>query len=216
VTAEDSDAVLEQAAVGRVPDRGLDHGGVDAHAAALGDATFDRHRHDALEECAQLGAVDRLLEPHERRRVRHTLGPDPAEVPIADVAAHLALEGLEGPVTEPPQNEHPEHDLGRCALTSPRRALRAAPAQRGQHRFDEGLVIEQLIHATQERIDEGFEIVHHAEAHDLGEQELPVAETNGHGEPGTSSGEISPYFFHPIRSSHVLGGAVAVIGSASV
>jgi transposase, IS5 family len=54
---------------------------VDPHPAPRSDATLDRDRHDAIEERAQLGAVDRLLQPHERRRVRHTAVEAPIRHP---------------------------------------------------------------------------------------------------------------------------------------
>jgi hypothetical protein len=215
VTAEDANAVLEEPAVGGIPDRSFDHGRVDPHPAPRSDATLDRDRHDAIEERAQLGAVDRLLEPHERRRVRHTLGADPAEVAIADVAAHLTLGGLEGPVAEPAQHQHPQHHLSGSPVAPSRRAVWTPLAKRSEHGFDERLVIEQMIEAAKERIDEAVEIGHYAEEHDLGEQELPMADANGHCWPGTSSGEIGPCLLHPTRSNQVLGEAVATTGSSS-
>ena len=147
-------------------DVGLDHGGVDAHAAAGGHPVVARDLHDPLVDLRDHLWPQRHPPFAHGLGVGHLGGADAGEIAVHQIGAHLPFEHSVTPVAHVLEHQQPQHHLGRIARPAPFAALRM-PLGQGlvDHRHD-FRVAEQLIGMFHPRFVQVF--------HFLGDQ--PVAE----------------------------------------
>jgi hypothetical protein len=146
--------IFAKAAVGRVPDVGLDHRRVprrglprvvDAHPAPGGHLLLDCDFDDVVEHLAQHRRIEELSQPHHGLRVGHLAAIDAAEAPVHETAVHLALELVVAPLPQVLERQHPQHHLGRRAAATATRTLREAAPQHAKDFVDQRLVFEQHV-----------------------------------------------------------------------
>src|SRR4029450_6514646 len=118
--------------VGRIVEVGLDGGRVDRQPVPPDDSSCTGELHQAREQRLPHGRVDELRETKERFGVGYALAPDPAELPVHEAPAHLALAFIETPSIEMLEHQHPEDDRGGRAQSAAAPTQRMAAGGRGQ------------------------------------------------------------------------------------
>jgi hypothetical protein len=107
----------------RIVDVGLDHRGIDAHPAPLGQPVFLGDLHHPLVNLAD------DLGPQGYAPAAHGLGvgrlrpADPGEVAVHQIGAHLALQHAIAPVADMLQDQQSQHHFGRSAQATAAAAL---------------------------------------------------------------------------------------------
>ena len=102
---------------------------------------------------------------------------DSAEATIDDVACHLPFELFVTPVFEVFEHEQTQDNFRGCAVPAASTALGKANPLRSDDVIDQRLIVEQFIHATEDRIHQLFGTGDHAEQHELRESHLPLTPT---------------------------------------
>ncbi len=85
----------------------------------------------------------------DRLRVRHLARINAREGAIHQIGADLALEIVIAPIEEMLQDQHPQHDVGRCPGAPAAPTLRPARLERLDDRVNHGLVLEQRVDPPQ-------------------------------------------------------------------
>src|SRR6478735_3884216 len=121
--------VAEQRRVGGVVDIGLIDGRVDPHPAPVDDPLLLGDRHDPLMDLLDDRGSQRQAELAQRLGVGHLGRTDARELAVHQVRSHFALEHGVAPVAHVLEHQEANHDIDRCALATPRAAVRPTARQ---------------------------------------------------------------------------------------
>lgn len=146
--------VGQEFTVTRIVDVGLDDGRVDPQPVPPDDSSRTGELHQTREQRLQHGRVDELRETKERFGVGDALTPDPAELPVHEAPAHLALAFIETPSIEMLEHQHPEDDRGGSAQSPAPSTQRMAAGERVNDHVNQRLVIEQRVDLAKDGIPE--------------------------------------------------------------
>jgi len=144
--------IAQQTAVGGVVDVGLDHGGVDAHAAPGCHPVVARDLHDPLVDLLDHFGPQRQPPSAHGFGVGHLGGADAGEIAVHQIGAHLSFQHPVTPVAHVLEHQQTQHHLGRGARPAACAAPRMPLGQGFVNRRHDLRVGEQLIGVLHPRL----------------------------------------------------------------
>jgi hypothetical protein len=139
---------------------------------------LDGDSDNSIEKRAKRRTFEKLILPKHRFRVGDLGAIDSTEATVDDVARHFPFELLVAPAFEVLQHEQAQNNFRRRAVPPASTALGKAIPLRSDDLIDQRLIVQQFIHATEDRVHQLFGAGDHAEHHELRESHLPLTSTN--------------------------------------